>query len=53
MPDLSVVAPAAVVPADRLALGATDARSSLLGALPLAGGTALYCTANQVCMADE
>jgi hypothetical protein len=27
MPDVSVVTPAAVVPADRLTLGATDARA--------------------------
>ena len=49
MPDLTVVTPAAVVPADRLTLGSCDARvdSELLpGAFPCP------CTAC-MCMAEE
>lgn len=47
MPDVIVVCPAAVVPADRLTLGATDARVGS-SAQPF-GGTCQYCT----CMAEE
>lgn len=47
MPDVTVLSPAVVVPADRLTLGANDARRAG-GAAPLTQGN--YC-AN--CMAEE
>ena len=49
MPDLTVVSPAAVVPADRLALGATDARVSCSTTVSNVGS----CYAGVSCMADE
>jgi hypothetical protein len=52
MPDLTVVSPSAVVPADRLTLGATDARACphphpTTASLP--GMCLPYCA----CMAEE
>jgi hypothetical protein len=47
MPDVSVVTPAAVVPADRLTLGATDARGVL--SFP----SAFIGCAFAACMAEE
>ena len=49
MPDLTVVTPAAVVPADRLTLGSCDARVDSEQAQPL---TASYCFF-PMCMAEE
>jgi hypothetical protein len=56
MPDLTVVSPSAVVPADRLTLGATDARACphLTSPSPLAPSmssppTYTFC----YCMAEE
>ena len=46
MPDVSVVTPAAVVPADRLTLGATDARRANIQACYL-----MYCYIQPTCMA--
>jgi hypothetical protein len=46
MPDVTVVTPAAVVPADRLTLGAVDARASLCN-------SGLGWQGCFVCMAEE
>ena len=49
MPDVKVVSPAAVVPADRLTLGSCDARvDSGADAVP-----ALPCSCSGYCMAEE
>ena len=51
MPETTVVTPAAVVPADRLTLGATDARSHLgtTHTLPYCSS----CSVLHACMAEE
>jgi hypothetical protein len=52
MPDVSVVTPAAVVPADRLTLGATDARGACF--LPLTCSRLCVCACYLPgCMAEE
>jgi hypothetical protein len=52
MPDVSVVTPAAVVPADRLTLGATDARAwPQHAALP--AYSCNYANSPAACMAEE
>lgn len=48
MPDVTSVTPDAVVPLDRLTLGATEAR-----AIAVAPTTAMCTGFNSVCMADE
>ena len=50
MPDVTVVSPAAVVPADRLTLGSCDARVDSEQAQPLAVG---YCCVGICSMAEE
>lgn len=50
MPDLTVVSPAAVVPADRLILGATDARG-IVTCSPSTPGMTPFC--NIYCTADD
>ena len=49
MPDLNVVSPAAVVPADRLTLGSCDARvdSGLVPPSLVPGGVGAYCMAEE------
>lgn len=49
MPDVTVVIPTAAVPADRLTLGATDARVSGSTTVSNAGS----CYAGVSCMAEE
>jgi hypothetical protein len=54
MPDLTVVSPSAVVPADRLTLGATDARACPHLTLPAAPACSLCVpSCSCVCMAEE
>jgi len=50
MPDLTVVSPAAVVPADRLTLGSCDARVDN-GLAPNTPGNMVVCGC--MCMAEE
>jgi len=52
MPDLSVVSPAAVVPADRLTLGSCDARVPDAGVSNAALAGRLMCPCWS-CMAEE
>ncbi len=48
MPDVIVVSPAAVVPADRLTLGATDARGlSTVSTVSATQGYACFCMAEE------
>lgn len=49
MPDVTVVSPTAVVPADRLALCATDARVSFSTTFSKVGS----CCAGVSCVAEE
>ena len=51
MPDLTVVTPAAVVPADRLTLGSCDARVDSVLA-PTVGPLSIF-TYFVMCMAEE
>jgi hypothetical protein len=51
MPDLTVVSPSAVVPADRLTLGATDARACPHLTPPVPTPSSWPLTA--ACMAEE
>ena len=51
MPDLTVVTPAAVVPADRLTLGSCDARVDSEQAQPLI--SIGVCGLVYACMAEE
>jgi hypothetical protein len=56
MPDLTVVSPSAVVPADRLTLGATDARACPHLTLPVApagAGACFFPPCLPMCMAEE
>lgn len=49
MPDVKIVIPAAVVPADRFTLGASDARASNSTSISNVGS----CYAGVSCMADD
>lgn len=51
MPDLTVVTPDAVVPADRLYLGATEVRMAAVASPTWSPGIASYSNVN--CMAEE
>ena len=52
MPDLTVVSPAAAVPADRLTMGATDARGSG-DCLPVSPSNNAAFFIASLCMAEE
>lgn len=53
MPETVVVTPAAVVPADRLTLGTTDARSCPSTPSSYCGGDLFVACATCSCMAEE